>query len=115
MTFFNRKAGHNSYNFKPFWSYIQFFDNKELRWEILNNILLFIPFGTILSQLLPQKRVLLLAIGLSAFIELVQLLSGTGLCEIDDLISNTIGGVIGFIIGITVLWQIRTRAYSSEF
>lgn len=113
MTFLHRKTGLYSYNLKPFWSYKQFFDNKGIRWEIINNILLFIPLGTILYQLLPQKRVLLLAIGLSVFIELVQLISGTGLCEIDDLISNTIGGVIGFFIGIIVFGKIRARAYSS--
>ena len=103
MTFLYRKVGTHYLNLKPFWSYVQFFYNKELRWEILNNVFLFIPLGTILSQIIPKKRVLVFIIVLSILIELLQLITGTGLCEIDDLISNTIGGVLGFIIGITFL------------
>lgn len=99
MTFLYRKGGYYHYNLLPFWSYIQFFNDKELRWEILNNILLFIPLGTILSKLYFRKRFLLFTLCLSILIELIQLITGTGLCEIDDLISNTIGGVFGFMIG----------------
>ena len=107
MTILYRQNGHYNYRLNPFWSYVQFFYNKELRWEILNNILLFIPLGTILSQILPQKRVLLFVIGLSVLVELIQFITGNGLCEVDDLISNTIGGVIGYFIGIVLLQNKR--------
>ena len=108
MTFLYRHTGHYYYRLNPFWSYVQFFYNKELRWEILNNILLFIPLGTILSQIFPQKRVLIFVIGLSLLVELLQFKTGTGLCEVDDLISNTIGGVIGYVIGIIFLKHMRS-------
>ena len=107
MTILYRKNGHYYYILNPFWSYVQFFYNKELRWEILNNIFLFIPLGTILSRIFPQKRILLFVVGLSVIIELIQYITGTGLCEVDDLISNTIGGVIGFFIGTLLLKIIR--------
>ena len=103
MTILYRKNGTYYYNFKPFWSYVQSFYNKELRWEIINNVLLFIPLGSILSKILSQKRAMLLVICLSILIELLQLITGTGLCEIDDLINNTIGGLIGFIISRVLL------------
>lgn len=103
MTILYRKNGTYYYNLKPFWSYVQSFYNKELRWEIINNVLLFIPLGSILSKILSQKRAMLLVICLSILIELLQLITGTGLCEIDDLINNTIGGLIGFIISRVLL------------
>ena len=43
----------------------------------------------------------LYSFGLSLTIELVQLITRVGSCDVDDIILNTIGGVIGYI-----LWSI---------
>lgn len=113
MTLLYRNVGVIHYNFKPLWSYLQFLDNKELRWEIINNILLFIPLGTIFSQILLPRRVLLFTIILSFFIELIQLFTGIGLCEIDDLISNSVGGLIGLVLGIFIN-NVKDEKYSKK-
>ena len=113
MTLLYRNIGYINYNLKPFWSYLQFIDNKELRWEIINNILLFIPLGTILSRITIPKRVILFIIALSFFIELIQLFTRIGLCEIDDLISNSVGGLIGLILG-TLFLGIKDAYYSRK-
>ena len=99
MTLLFRESGMEKYNFDLFWSYKQFFKDVELRWEILNNIFLFIPLGTILYCIFPQKRILILPIVFSMIIEVIQLRLGIGLCEFDDIISNGFGAAIGFCVG----------------
>lgn len=82
-----------------FWSYRAWIEGesngKVEAIQNINNILLFIPFGF----LFPAKkwRLLILAsITVSALIECVQYIFALGWCEIDDVISNTIGAMIGF-------------------
>ena len=65
----------------------------------INNILFFVPFGL----LLPLKKwwkVLLTALCFSAAIEAAQYVFALGLCELDDVISNTFGAMIGYWIWI---------------
>ena len=74
---------------------------------VIFNIVMFIPFGMYLRYYFKCsfKKTLLYSFLLSLFFELTQL---TGLyfiypnpyrlCDIDDLIQNTLGGVIGFLI-----------------
>lgn len=96
--FFRDKVTINSH-LEPLWSYKQVFYNSEIRSEILKNIWLFIPLGAILYRIYPNKKVLFVCVILSISIEIMQYVSGKGLCEFDDLLSNSIGGYIGYIIG----------------
>lgn len=98
MTLWNRD-GESRANWELFWSYKQFFSSTSLRLEILNNIWLFIPLGAILFKLCPRVGVLLIAVGLSIVIEIVQYFTGLGLCELDDVISNGLGAAVGFGFG----------------
>lgn len=91
---------------KPFWSYISFLQgNDALLYEIIMNVVLFIPigflWGTQVSKGLREQQWLitfLLGIGLSLGIELMQLVFKKGSFEVDDLINNTLGCLIGFFI-----------------
>lgn len=78
------------------WSYKRVFTDSEARSDILRNIWLFIPLGIILYRVNQNKLVILVPLVLSVFIESVQLITGKGFCEFDDIISNTLGGAIGF-------------------
>jgi glycopeptide antibiotics resistance protein len=63
------------------------------------NIILFIPVGFLLSALPERKtlwKVLLFTLLISAIFEFVQLISGYGTCDVDDLFLNSIGGLIGY-------------------
>ncbi len=92
MTLWKRETSSGS-EFELFWSYRQFFTSPSLRLAILNNIWLFVPFGGILTKL--EKKSILSAFLFSALIESVQYVTGLGLAEFDDVISNVLGGVIG--------------------
>ena len=94
----------------PFWSYKQIIYNSEMRSEILKNIWMFIPLGTILYRIYPDKRIVLFSIILSITIEIIQYITGTGLCEFDDVISNGLGSWIGFVVGkLTVRIRLRIK------
>ena len=90
-------------------SYSSFFVNAEARASILKNIWLFIPLGGILSRLYPRRIILVAPILLSITIEAVQYFFGMGLCELDDVISNGLGGAVGY--GMGCLAQIIRRQF----
>lgn len=82
-----------------FVSYGRIFLDGAARADILKNIWLFIPLGAFLYRLYPQKIILLIPVILSALIEAIQYCYELGFCEIDDVISNGLGGWIGFVAG----------------
>ena len=85
------------YTLCPFGSYVGL-DNKKLAQNILN-IILFIPIGFFAGGALKKKHILSafkIGLLLSVSIELVQLISKRGVCNIDDVIHNILGCVIGF-------------------
>ena len=86
------------------WKYI--LDNDSLgriaRLNIIGNVVAFIPFGIFLP-VLSHRRIKLIATTLYSFIlslaiELTQLITMVGSCDVDDLILNCLGGLTGYII-----------------
>lgn len=68
---------------------------------MVENVLLFLPFGCFFTALFPFARklwrVLLFSFFLSLAIEYTQLRTGRGFFQVDDLWLNTIGGGLGSI------------------
>ena len=106
---YGRLAGFSEYryNLKPFMEINRYVEYKAyFTWENLitnlaGNILVFSPMG-ILVPIFMERRVGVLYIGgasflLSFFIETVQLIFKIGVFDVDDLIMNTLGGIIGYI------------------
>ena len=97
-TIIGRKTGVGRVELVPFWSY----SHPELRMEILLNYVLFIPFGCLLYLCFGERwglKVVLIGFLLSASIELIQLTFKTGVFEFDDMIGNTVGCLIGAVVG----------------
>ncbi len=68
---------------------------------VLENILLFVPFGLLLPLFLPGKwHFITVPAGLlcSVCIELIQHLTGRGFCQLDDIIMNTLGTLTGYLL-----------------
>lgn len=90
----------------PFWSIVSIQNGfVETLYEKLNNILFFIPFGCLLGTYFKEKvisRSLIIGTVTSITIELLQLITKTGTCETDDVICNTVGCVVGAVIGIVL-------------
>ena len=86
---------------KPFYNYVDIWngvDFKRTLMEVLLNVALFVPIGFLLGGMMPKGflKVLLTGCLLSIMIELLQLASGRGLCETNDVIHNTVGCIIGY-------------------
>jgi len=109
MTLIYRSQGTTRMETELFWSYKQFFRDPAIRKEIMDNIWLFVPLGTILYRLYPKLRILLVPVLLSAGIEVLQYFTGLGLAELDDLINNSLGGLIGYGIGYVAGYYSSTR------
>ena len=84
------------YDFHPFWSY----DRPELLVENIMNVIVFIPVGMILGSLLRVKGswlvTLLIGCSISITIEALQFWFMKGFSEVDDVMHNTMGCLIGF-------------------
>ena len=88
-------------NFVPFKEIFRYsFGSHKFIRNVLGNIILFIPFGFLSSYLLknrPLSVVTILTLIASGTIETVQYYIGR-VFDIDDIILNLIGGIVGFLI-----------------
>lgn len=70
--------------------------------NVIGNICVFIPLGMFLPKLFKRCRnlffVIVLSLELSLCVEVVQLVTRVGSFDVDDLLLNTIGGILGYII-----------------
>lgn len=88
---------------KRFWKYIWDMDTlgNMARLNIFGNIIAFIPFGMYLPYMTESKirliSTFLYTFSLSLTIELVQLITKVGSCDVDDIILNTLGGMLGYL------------------
>lgn len=84
-----------------FWSYQRIFaGDKSLLIENFENVIMFIPMGYFL-QMLQKKRwkeIAVAAVLVSLGIELMQYITTLGIFEVDDVIHNTIGALLGYLV-----------------
>lgn len=110
-TIFTRTPGERFYELVPFWSWweVVFNHNMGLLEENILNIILFLPIGGILttvSNRIDWKHAAGVGLGISVVIELSQLIFCRGWFEWDDMIHNTLGCVIGYLV---VRWIFREK------
>lgn len=116
ITLFSREGTHQRPpELLPFWSWLEVIRNHnwELLYQIILNVLLFLPLGALLccckwirTSSHPLLIIWLIGLVLSACIEISQLLFQLGLFEWDDMIHNCIGAILGGL----VVQRIRARA-----
>lgn len=99
---FRVPAGFYRYEFTPFWSYDAIRNGQnDLLDENYMNILVFIPIGILLTLAFEKWRwwkVVGTGMLISIIIETMQLAFKQGMCETDDVIHNTLGCVIGYLL-----------------
>ena len=107
-TLWTRNSGNLlQHNFVPFHSYREIWNggNQEIYRSNFMNVVLFYPAGLLAASLLPRKwpgwcQCLLVVIALTAIsvgIEFLQYRYALGRCEIDDVIHNSLGALLGSI------------------
>ena len=88
----------------PFKSLLDMINNNisvtRILENILGNIAIFIPFGLLLPivQKDKSKKIILYGLITSALIEIIQYVFALGSSDIDDLMLNTLGAVIGYLL-----------------
>ncbi len=91
----------SSSNFIPFEEMFRYEFGTQLFYKnVVGNMLMFIPYGFFISYFLKIKKpwlILLLTTLVSITIEVTQLLIGR-VFDIDDIMLNIVGGLLGFII-----------------
>ena len=99
-----RATGETSkYDFHPFWSYKAIQEGRiELLPENIMNVIVFIPVGMILGSLLRVKGswlvALLIGCIISITIEALQFWFMKGFSEVDDVMHNTVGCLVGWLM-----------------
>ena len=94
---FRDKAEEAHYFLRPLWSYASLYNRRIA--EIVLNVLMFIPIGFFSGAAIKNASILKvtrLGCLLSISIETLQLLTRSGVFNIDDVIHNTLGCIIGF-------------------
>lgn len=98
----------------PFWTYkavVQHIPGVSV-WDIVLNVVLFLPLGFLIKLLYPSLslgKMLLVAVGCSLCIETCQYALVKGIAQIDDVMHNAIGAMIGWGVAKGTLGLMKTK------
>ena len=102
-----------SVNLLPYWDSVSLLVEHPyyVIEEIFINVFLFSPIGLILGCIsgFKVKHVLLLGFCLSLIIELSQYIFLKGVCEANDLVHNTIGCLLGYLLSAKFINYVRNK------
>lgn len=102
MTLFSRTTAEYDVTLRPFWSYVEAYKtyDTELCLQIVMNIAMYVPIGFLLPGCFrifkKFKNTVLTVLVCSVGIELLQYLFSIGYSDIDDILNNVLGTVIGY-------------------
>ena len=85
---------------KRFWNYRRQLGIFATATNLLGNVLIFLPFGFFMAMASKYRSflsTLVYSFALSLTVEISQLFMKVGCFDVDDLLLNTIGGMIGFL------------------
>jgi len=102
MTELNSSSGMNLVPFSEILRYD--FGSKMFNYNVIGNMLIFLPFGYLIGTYVNPKKVwpvLITTLLTSTAIEFVQLKIGRSF-DIDDIILNVVGGLIGYLLYIGI-------------
>ena len=111
-TIFTRSGVYEHANFNLFSSYIEAWNNysKSYWRNIILNILMFVPFGFLLPLFSDRFKKFYWTLGLSFLftfgIESTQYITKRGIFEVDDIMNNWIGALIGYSLVMFLLTSI---------
>lgn len=128
--FFSEKYGRVAiedreyrYNLVPFveirrfWVYRKQLGFLAVFTNLFGNVAGFLPFGFILPLIIHRMRsgllITLMGFGLSATVEIIQLFTKVGSFDVDDLILNTVGAALGYLL-FFICDHLRRKIYGEK-
>lgn len=116
LTTFSRGANFEGWvNFRLFSGYLSAWNQWSLSefQLIIFNMMMFMPLGFLLPLLGMRTRrftpVLIISLIVTIGIELIQIISGRGIFELDDIFHNTLGSIAGYLIMQAILDSVQQR------
>lgn len=114
-----REAGHGNIRLTLFWTIKRAWrEHSGYHWYlILGNIALFMPFGFFLTTILRKpdwKKAAMMGAAFSVAIETAQVLLDRGLGELDDVLHNTWGSLMGYCAAVILGFLFRQRKKQYE-
>lgn len=101
-------TGEYSYNIVPFREILRYIRYREVLGtravliNLLGNVIGFLPFGALVPLMVRGARrawrMTLLSLEVSALVEFSQLIFQVGCFDVDDMILNTLGGLLGYLL-----------------
>lgn len=118
--YFGRRRFFRSFNLVSFRTIINYlridFGKRIIITNLLGNIAAFVPMGFVLpvvsSKYYRFSRVFIITAGTSLAIEVLQYTLAVGAADVDDLILNSIGGAVGYLLYRAVTMVLR--CYSTK-
>lgn len=98
---------------KRFWEYREVLGTFTVFANLFGNILIFIPYGFLISMFTQAgrfSRSFFWSLALCIGVEIFQLITRVGSFDVDDLILNTLGGILGWLL-FEICNTIRRRIY----
>lgn len=86
---------------RRFWIYWEKIGYFSMLANLVGNILIFVPFGFFMPMASKYRSLLgtfFYSFGLSLYVEIFQLITKVGSFDVDDMLLNTIGGVLGYLL-----------------
>lgn len=105
----NRLQSGNFTAFKTIQQSLNRLSSKHTLVNLIGNILIFVPNGILISLLTKNKfiSVCISSFGISLALECSQVLFSMGAFDVDDLILNVFGGVLGYGVFRMMKWIYR--------
>lgn len=113
------KTEESKIELRLFWCIKEAWTNRDpLDWYfVTGNIALFIPIGLILPMFFVNMRrwwkTVCVGFSFSVLVEVLQLVLHLGLFELDDMINNTFGCVLGYSLYIIYMWLLKKKKTSA--
>jgi glycopeptide antibiotics resistance protein len=102
---------------KRFIEYRQKLGFESFTVNILGNVLAFAPFGFLLPILEKKYRkffiTAFLGLTFSLFVETLQLYLKVGIFDVDDILMNTLGGILGYLMYKllhTLIYKVKSKS-----
>lgn len=102
---------------RRFWNYRRELGCAAMFSNVFGNVLGFIPYGFILPVILGNMRngflITTSGFAISLLVETIQLITKVGCFDVDDLILNTLGALVGYLL-FWICNQIRRGHYGKK-
>lgn len=115
LTFFSREAGSRE---EMELTLGATYRNEQGKAFFYENILLFIPYGLLMPITFPKFSKIYFCIGsgvaFSVTLEMAQFITGRGFFQLDDIVTNTCGVILGWMGYYCIIYMIGKRVRSRK-